>query len=61
MLSVILTNIFDQPRFQGLSSLPSLSTKDAEKRDPGNEVAFRQAEWKLCEGSSDCEDVLTLS
>ena len=36
-----------QPRFQGLSSLPSLSflllsfsstTKEAKKRDPGNEV-----------------------
>ena len=32
--------LLHQPRSQGLSSLPPLSTMEAEKRDPGNEVAI---------------------
>ena len=40
--------LFKQPRSQGLSSLPPLSlrtTMEAEKRDPGNEVAIQA--WML--------------
>ena len=35
------SSLFSQPHFQGLSSLPPVtSTKQAEKRDPGNEAVF---------------------
>ena len=39
-------SILGQPRYQGLSSLPplSLTTMEAEKRDPGNEVGSGLAE-----------------
>ena len=33
------SSLFSQPHFQGLSSLPPV-TKQAEKRDPGNEAVF---------------------
>ena len=35
------SSLFSQPHFQGLSSPPPVSsTKQAEKRDPGNEAVF---------------------
>ena len=40
-----------QPRSQGLSSLPplSLTTMEAEKRDPGNEVVERRGKGEVVE------------
>ena len=57
----------DQPRFQALSSLPPLFVgswsleerrpREAEKRDPGNEVDYGLADRKLSQ-SRDYRDVI---